>query len=277
MASTAARDAISQAADRWNATTDVVLSRSPRATVQRGGLDGDRPIVLKYVESPAGYAAEIAGLKHLAESGVAVRLLAQADDLRVMQLEYIPGAQADDDDLARALVRLLAFEAAGPPDHFAPLVERISDAFLLSQQRLDLDHNALGRHLSKALQQGQSQAEMLARDRGRFGMVHGDLQHKNVLRRPTLDDHQVVVIDPMPHAGDRTFDAIDYIANRATSKIDIVQRVEHLSTAAPELDADRALAWVRACSPVLAASRLGERATDQAGLYQLELHFCGIS
>jgi streptomycin 6-kinase len=120
-----------------------------------------------------------------------------------------------------------------------------------------LDHPRVRAHVTPDLAaRGHRLAQELAAD-GDPGLVHGDLHPANVLlARPARG---LVVIDPRPCVGDRTFDVIDWALGRAATATELAERIQRLCALIPDLDGDRLRRWCQATAVINAVQHLYRR------------------
>jgi streptomycin 6-kinase len=158
---------------------------------------------------------------------------------------------------------------------FPPLVERVRAAFSLSYCNLTDGIRAAFKGVDELLLLSSQRAELLACEPGTYGLVHTDLHFENVLITQQDGRRRPTAIDPMPHVGDRTFDAIDVALHRTSSYEELDKRIRSLTNSVTNLDAARLRSWCIACAPVLAISALRDNANLAAAHFQLSLglHF----
>jgi streptomycin 6-kinase len=117
------------------------------------------------------------------------------------------------------------------------------------------------------LAQGHRLARELAGS-GPAGLLHGDLHLSNILRAGPA--RGLVAIDPRPCSGDLTFDAIDWVLDRATSANEVYERIDQLGGLVPGLDRDRLRRWCQATAAAIAVLRLRHHSPDASTQFLLQ-------
>jgi streptomycin 6-kinase len=262
---------------RWQLELDQALSGNT-SRVFIGRQRGDNGVVLKLTPDRAIANEEALALRAWAATPHVVDLLdadLAAGALLLAKIE--PGTKASDEpdlppasEVAELLTGLrgaisyhggqLPTLAGGLDSMFA----RIGG--LLSDPRIS---PVVAPHL---LAQGHRLARELASS-GPAGLLHGDLHLSNILRAGPA--RGLVAIDPRPCSGDPTFDAIDWVLDRATSANEVYERIDQLGGLVPDLDRDRLRRWCQATAAAIAVLRLRHHSPD--GSTQFLLQFAATS
>jgi streptomycin 6-kinase len=228
--------------------------------------DGAERVIKVAVADPADYVGERDALRHYAAlplvPGVrAVRLLGCDDDLNLLELEQVDGAELgegwperqDDAQLTAELARTIRVLWA-TPRLAAEWRDLATWMEALDQPAAGIDSGLLARarDLGAELREG---AEPV--------VLHGDFHHENVLREP---DGSLVVIDPKGVLGARGFDVGALLWNPWDQVLDHPEVMPvRLDVLAAELNLDRAevraWGWVAA---VLSAAWMVEDGGDPA-------------
>jgi streptomycin 6-kinase len=262
---------------RWQLELDQALSGNT-SRVFIGRQRGDNGVVLKLTPDRSIATEEAQALRAWAATPHVVDLLdadLAAGALLLAKIE--PGTKASDEpdlppasEVAELLTGLrgaisyhggqLPTLAGGLDSMFA----RIGG--LLSDPRIS---PVVAPHL---LAQGHRLARELASS-GPAGLLHGDLHLSNILRAGPA--RGLVAIDPRPCSGDPTFDAIDWVLDRATSANEVYERIDQLGGLVPDLDRDRLRRWCQATAAAIAVLRLRHHSPD--GSTQFLLQFAATS
>ncbi len=252
--------------DHWTVAT------SARSEVHLCRAGTGAVVVLKFSRDRDALARQARAIHTWSELPAVVDLLGYLPDAGAMLLAYVESNQGrlpDLTDMATVLESMLSADTAATD--FPPLVQRIEESFASTAVALDAEVRQEFRGLDEALHEQRERAIGLAREPGIFGLVHGDLHHGNVLIRKAAHADLPVVIDPMPHAGDRTFDAIDSAVYRTTSRSQLSANVLRLCRLVPGLDSDRLQQWCASCSVVIGLSRLRTSPGDRSAHFLLKL------
>lgn len=254
------RELVQQAARSWGLEVLAWLGRGRRSTVARCISSRGTTLVVKTGTDPLMHADEVRALVEWSASAHCVELLDIHSNLRCILLR----------DLGRPIQGRTSFpewsgllSGLGRPGtpisgEFPALSGRISSAFddtcLWLLRRHGGSHGTM-----QVLAAARALALALSREGGPVGLVHGDLHPTNVLRGTNA---QLVAIDPRPHLGDLTFDAIDCVLQGAQCISAIEARVEALVDSVDHLEPGRLMAWCSAAAPVLAVGRLASNPLD---------------
>lgn len=250
------------------------ISASSRSEIFVCRRDDGSPAIVKFVADGAQLQLEACALRAWQDVPVVVDLLGSLPKVGAMLLPYLSSAhshRAEESDLVLVLRGLTTAEV--PLLGFPPLVERVREAFYSTRARLTSLVGESRKGFDEALAASQDRAIRLALEPGAYGLVHSDLHLANVLTRSVFGRPSPVVIDPMPHVGDRTFDAIDVALDRVTSREQLEHRVLKLGSEVRRLDAARLLAWCLACGPVIGLSSIRDNPGDPAAEFLVSLAF----
>jgi streptomycin 6-kinase len=243
------RSRLQERALAWSTTVDDVVQTSN--ALLAFGHRGDQPVVLKIVRlrSDEGQAGEV--LAAFAGRGV-VRLLERVEGAVLLE-RLLPGTalvdcDLDDDEATAILAGVIGQMSPDPPPSDTPTIEAWGASF---ERYVATGRSAIPASLLEAAQRTYSR---LCATQAAPRLLHGDLQHHNVL----LDSHRGwVAIDPKGVVGEVAYEVgaalrnpcerPELVASPATirKRADCFERVLGL-------DADRILAWAFA-QAVLAA------------------------
>ncbi|HET7013688.1 MAG TPA: aminoglycoside phosphotransferase family protein [Streptosporangiaceae bacterium] len=246
---------------RWDLELEEALSGAT-SRVFLGRQHGDRAVVLKLTPDRSVADTEAAALRAWAASPHCVDLLDADAETGALLLEKLePGTKLGDQaelpplaDIAALLTSLRTADGDGM-DQLPPLARRVDFLFTLIGRRLS--HPRVSVLVTPGMAaRGHRLAQKLATD-GDTGLVHGDLHPANVLTAGP--DRGLVVIDPRPCFGDRTFDAVDWALGRATTATEVTDRIQQLCGHIPELDGDRLRDWCEATAVIIAVQHLYRR------------------
>jgi streptomycin 6-kinase len=248
----------------WHLELDKALSGNG-SRVFIGRQHSSRGVVLKLTPDPAIANEEAIALRAWAATPHAVDLLDADLEAGALLLEHIePGTKVSDEpevppvdevaDLLTGLRETARYDGA----QLLTLAQGMESMFariggLLSNPQVS---PLVAPHL---LGDGHRRARELASS-GPQGLLHGDLHLSNVLRAGRT--RGLVAIDPRPGIGDRTFDAIDWTLDRATSIEEVDERIGRLCELVPGLDRDRLWGWCQATAAALAILLLRRRPPD---------------
>ena len=256
---------------RWHLELDRALAGNT-SRVFIGRQHGHRGVVLKLTPDLTIANEEAIALRAWAATPHAVDLLDADLETGALLLENIePGTKVSDQPepppVSEVAELLTGLRSAARYDggQLPSLAQGMESMFsriggLLSNPRVS------SLVPPQVLADGHRKARELASD-GPAGLLHGDLHLSNILRAGP--PRGLVAIDPRPGVGDLTFDAIDWILDRATSIDEVNERIGQLCKLVPDLDRDRLWRWCQATAAALAVLRLRYRPQD--GTVQLLL------
>jgi streptomycin 6-kinase len=257
----------------WDLELDEALSGGT-SRVFLGRQHQSRAVVLKLTPDLSVADTEAAALRAWAANPHCADLLDAHAETGALLLEKLePGIKLSDQaglpslaDLAELLISLRAADPKGL--HRLPaLAQRVDFLFTLIGRRLG--HPRVSALVTSGMAaRGHRLAQKLAAG-GDTGLVHGDLHPANVLTAGS--DRGLVVIDPRPCFGDRTFDAVDWALGRAATVNEVTSRIQQLCAHMPGLDGDRLRYWCQATAVIVAVQRLYRRPPDDATKLLLQL------
>lgn len=201
------------------------------------------PAVLKIAGPWAHTRHEALALEHW-DGGPAPRLLDFNERLSALLLERIwPGdvpAGLPGDQVARLVSALHATPPANSLIAVLPsLAELVEERFVTAgaeaAARSQADFAALAPNIQRARIDA---AELLGDFAGPCVLVHGDLEHRNIVR---CQRRGLAAIDPVPCIGDPAYDAAYWAAN-GHHATDLEQRCQAVAAQA-SLDPSRVLRW----------------------------------
>lgn len=264
---------VSRCCQRWDLELDEALSgRTSRVFL--GRQHGDRAVVLKLTPDRSVADGEAAALRAWAANPHAVDLLDADAETGALLLEKLePGTRLSDQlelpplaEIAALLTSLRAADEEGM-DQLPTLAQRVDFLFTLIGRRLS--HRRVSALVTPDMAaRGHRLARELAMN-GDPGLVHGDLHPANVLTAGPI--RGLVVIDPRPCLGDRTFDVVDWAMGRATAAAELAERIQRLCTLIPDLDGARLRRWCQATAVIIAVQRLYRRPPDDTTELVLQL------
>jgi streptomycin 6-kinase len=264
---------VSRCCRRWDLELDEALSGGT-SRVFLGRQHGDRGVVLKLTPDRSVADGEAAGLRAWAANPHAVDLLDADAEIGALLLERLePRTKLSNqlelpplEEIAGLLTSLRAAAEDGT-DQLPTLAQRVDFLFALIGRRLG--HPRVSALITPDLAtRGHRLAQELATS-GDPGLVHGDLHPANVLTAGPA--RGLVVIDPRPCLGDRTFDVIDWALARATTPAEVTERIQRLCTFIPDLDGDRLRRWCQATAVIIAVQHLYRRPPDDTTELVLQL------
>jgi streptomycin 6-kinase len=209
---------------------------------------------------------EAAALRAWAANPRAVDLLDADAESGALLLEKLePGTKLSDQfelpplaEIAELLTSLRAADKEGAVQ-LPTLAQRVDFLYALIGRRLG--HPRVSALVTPDVAaRGHRLARELAAN-GDPGLVHGDLHPANVLDAGSV--RGLVIIDPRPCLGDRTFDAIDWALGRATTEQELAERIHRLCALIPDLDGDRLRRWCQATAVIIAVQHLYRRPLDE--------------
>ncbi len=267
---------VSRCCLRWDLELDEALSGGT-SRVFLGRQRGDRRVVLKLTPDRSVADGEAAGLRAWASNSHAVDLLDADAETGALLLEKLePGTKLSDQlelpplaEIAGLLTSLRTEDAAAQDgtDQLPTLAQRVDFLFALIGRRID--HPRVSALVTPDM---VARAHRLAQElatSGDRGLVHGDLHPANVLDAGPV--RGLVVIDPRPCLGDRTFDAIDWALARATTAAGLAERIHRLCALIPDLDGERLRRWCQATAVIIAVQHLYRRPPDDTTELVLQL------
>jgi streptomycin 6-kinase len=231
-----------QFARAWNVDVDVVVHA--RLSLVAYGSCGDRLVVLKVLKEPGDewWSGEVAsafdarGMARVYEHAGGAMLL---ERLRPGQPLTRMAISESDEQATSVLACVVAAMSPGPPPRHAPSVEQWVDGFdryVLSGDR---------RIGSAVVANARDVFVDLARSQRTTRLLHGDLQHSNVL----LDaDRGWVAIDPKGVIGEVEYELGAMLRNPSerpdlyTDPVTIERRVDQLASEL-SLDRRRIVGW----------------------------------
>lgn len=268
---------VSRCCLRWDLELDEALSGGT-SRVFLGRQHGARGVVLKLTPDRSVADGEAAGLRAWAANPHAVDLLDADAETGALLLEKLePGTKLSAqlelpplEEIAELLTCLRAATQDGT-DQLPTLAQRVDFLFALTGRRIG--HPRLSALVTPDMAvRGHRLAQELATS-GDRGLVHGDLHPANVLYAgPTRG---LVVIDPRPCLGDRTFDVIDWALARATTAAGLDERIQRLCALIPDLDGERLRRWCQATAVIIAIQHLYRRPPDDTTELVLQLAVAG--
>jgi streptomycin 6-kinase len=268
---------VSRCCLRWDLELDGALSGGT-SRVFFGRQGGDRGVVLKLTPDRSVADGEAAGLRAWAANPHAVDLLDADVETGALLLEKLkPGTKLSDQpelpplpEIAELLISLRAAGQDGT-DQLPTLAQRVDFLFALIERRLG--HPRVSALVTPGMAaRGHRLAQELATS-GDHGLVHGDLHPANVLTAGPV--RGLVVIDPRPCLGDRTFDAIDWALARVTTAAGLAERIGRLCALIPDLDDERLRRWCQAIAVIIAFQHLYRRPPDGTTELVLQLAAAG--
>jgi len=222
---------VDQACRRWGLTPLAVAEDGAMSCcVYATGRDGGAVVLKIPHEAEAGRLEAIA-LARWSVSGASPAVLALDESLGELLMERVlPGTVAWPDagpeasnHLADLLSRLYVGDAADPAVE-GVLVDVVEMRLGWADERFEETENVTGLELVRA---ARAEASALLAGGGRDGILHGDLQPKNILVGP---GGNWFVIDPFACRGDRHADAA-FWAVMQNSPTTIGRRIAELATA----------------------------------------------
>jgi streptomycin 6-kinase len=258
---------------RWDLELDEARSGGT-SRVFFGRQHGDRGVVLKLTPDRSVADGEAAALRAWAANSRAVDLLDADAESGALLLEKLePGTKLSDQvelpplaEIAELLTSLRAADEEGT-DQLPTLAQRVDFLYALIGRRLG-PRRVSALVTPDLAARGHRLARELAAN-GDRGLVHGDLHPANVLDAGSV--RGLVIIDPRPCLGDRTFDAIDWALGRATTEQELAERIHRLCALIPDLDGDRLRRWCQATAVIIAVQHLYRRPPDERTELLLQL------
>lgn len=264
---------VSRCCHGWDLELDEARSGGT-GRVFFGRQHGDRGVVLKLTPDRSVADGEAAALRAWAANPQVVDLLDADPQTGALLLEKVePGTKLSDQpelpplsEIAELLTSLRAADREST-GQLPALAQRVDFLYALIGRRLG--HPRVSALVTPDLAaRGHRLAQELATN-GDGGLVHGDLHPANVLRAGSA--RGLVVIDPRPCLGDRTFDAVDWALARATTTEELAERIQRFCALIPELDGDRLRRWCQATAVIIAVQHLYRRPPDDTTNLVLQL------
>ena len=255
-----------EVAGRWGLALGDRYAYGASSVVLYCSQAGGGRAVLKLSPDPLFLADQAAMLGLFAPSGKVPDVLAVDAAAGAVLLESIePGTAADElphPPSAQAwgdLIRALHDATPAPPGFPRDLRGRCDEFFARIGRRLA--EPSIGRWVRPAdLDRAAHRYGQLLDSAPSRVLLHGDLHLGNVLDGGPA--RGLIAIDPRACTGDPCFDAVDYALDGA-GQDGVSNRCAALAPAAG-LDPDRLYDWCRAIAPIVAISRIGDPARQQA-------------
>nr|WP_246360817.1 aminoglycoside phosphotransferase family protein [Haloechinothrix aidingensis] len=249
---------LGELATRWDLVLDGAVARGNTSLVVRCSRGGVRRAILKLTPDVGIVGAEAFALRSWQASGRVPKVWEYDAANGALLLEAIPTetpvAEAADAVPLREIACLItALHSTGRPivgSGVVPLAQRVE--FIVNRGIERHRPGTAGAHAvpTGRLERGAELARDLAAGSEPPALLHGDLQPGNVL--PGGAARGAVAIDPRPCAGDRAFDAVDWVLWQAAPE-DWPARCRELA-AALQVDRHRLWQWCAAFAGILAAN-----------------------
>lgn len=256
----------------WDLREARGINSSPRAEVFVCQRSDGTSAVIKFARDPIQLRREAEALKAWRGLAEVVDLAAYSPDWGAILLPHLHATnlQLAGPHVLRVLRALTTAETEA--DGFPPLVDRVATAFTATHAALvEQPLHEEFPYLHAGLLTAEGTARQLAAEQGVYGLVHADLHPDNIIVGSRNGRSCAIVIDPMPHVGDRTFDVIDTALQGATSMTELELNIDYLSMALPHISADRLLEWCVASGPVLGLSQLRENPSSPQARFKISL------